>query len=585
MAWLVYDSVTGKPTPIAHSPFIIGRSSDCDLKIEDATLSRQHLQIMLNGRRLEINGISADNPFYIQGMSFTHYTLEPKSVILLEIGAVKIIFAIDTVDVSSLMAKHFVVVEKYCFSTEGIFSGPFTGEQLAEEIASGALCHDSLFWVFGNEKEKILAGEVEGLEFPNQPLSLSEQDISTMLSCQDGKEFTCPFCRNTTSVDNVLAVSVDPNSMGDPVLGEQEQQRFLPARFTPDGLAIDAGGAICPDVACPKCHMILPAAVLNDQLCIMSIVGAPASGKSYFIASAAWHMRSVLPSKFGIAFMDVDPSINRWINDYEEILFFQEDRESLQNIVKTDLQSNMVYRQILMDGHPMFLPLPSLFHVSSSAATSDRKILALYDNAGEHFQVGADNRSMPGTLHILHAESILFLFDPTGDPRFRGLLSKGKGTSSNRAQRQDVLLAEMASRIRRHLGNQSKAKLANPLIFGVSKADLLLHLLPKELSPYEKDDSGQTCLNLTAIGKMSAALRKIIEQHAPELIHTVESIAQHVVYMPVSALGHNPMREGVRPCDIHAFWVEVPLVYTLGAMGVIPVVGSLQGGEAEATIT
>jgi len=581
MAWLVYDSVSGKPSTIAHSPFIIGRKSDCDLKLADATVSRQHLQIMLRGKRLEINCVSTENPFYIQGMSFTHYVLEPKKVTLLEIGSVKLIFAVDTADVSMLMGTSFVAVEKYCFSTDGVVSGPFKGEQLADEIASGALKYDSLFWVFGNEKEKVLAGEVEGLEFPDQPLTLSEEDISTMLSCQDGKTFMCPYCRHVTSVDNVLAVSMDPNSIGDPVLGEAEQQRFLPTRFTPDGLAIDAGGLVCPDVACLKCHMTLPSAVLTDPLSIMSIVGAPASGKSYFIASAAWHLRTVLPAKFGKAFLDVDPSVNQWINNYEEILFFQEDREKLQNIVKTDLQSNTVYRQVLMNGHRMFLPLPSLFHISSSASPEGRMILALYDNAGEHFQTGADQRSMPGTLHILHAEAILFLFDPSGDPRLRPLLSKGSGTATNKAQRQDVLLTEMATRIRRHLGHQSQAKLTKPVIFGVSKADLLLHLLPNELSPYEKDSDGRSCLSLTAIGRMSTALRSILEQYAPELVHTVESIAQHVVYMPVSALGHNPMNEGVRPCDIHAYWVEVPLVYTLSTMGVLPTIGQLNESEVE----
>jgi len=516
----------------------------------------------------------------MNGQVLEHCVLEPKYIGLVELASVRLIFAIDSVNITSMMSKWFDVPTKYCFLTDGIAYGPFIEEKLSAEIEAGSLRPDSLFWEYGEEQEKILAREVEGLEFPDPSPKFVNLNSSDSRTIGDDESIMCPFCRHVTSIDDVLAVSVDPHSIGDPVLGESEQQRFLPTRFTPDGLAIDAGGVICPDLACPKCHMILPTAVLNDPLRIMSIVGAPGSGKSYFLASSAWHMRSILPSKFGLGFMDVDPSINRWINDYEERLFFKEDSEELQNIEKTQLQSKAVYRQVLMDGSPTTLPLPSLFHISPS--DDERQIFALYDNAGEHFQVGADLRAQPGTLHMLNAEAILFLFDPSGDPRFRNMLEKGDGTASNKAQRQDVLLAEMASRISRHLGNRRQAKLTKPLIFGVSKADMLLHLLPRDLSPYESDKSGKVALNLTALGNMSAVLRTLIGKHAPELINTVESIAQNVVYMPVSALGHNPMREGVRPCDIHAFWVEMPLVYTLGTMGLIPTVGSIEEGVAAA---
>jgi len=579
MKWLVYDSETGNPTPITHSPFVIGRSSECDLQLSSSTVSRQHLQIIRRKNKLELKNLSPQNPAMMRGVRFEQCFLEPKRIWIVEIGSLKLIFANKSFDVSALKKRYFVLQTKYCYVTEGMSYGPFTEDLLLEQVESGLLRPDSFFWVFGEEQEKVLASEVDGLEFPNSMMN-AEIEPPVLPTIVDDESFMCPFCRHITALDNILAVSVDPHALGDPVLGESEQQRFLPTRFTPDALAIDAGGFICPDIACPKCHMTLPMAILNHPLRIMSIVGAPGAGKSYFLASSAWHMRSILPSRFGLGFMDVDPTINRWLNGYEERLFFQEDNESLQNIVKTELQSAAVYRQILMDGHPMSLPLPCLFHVSSS--DDENHILALYDNAGEHFQVGADNRSMPGTLHMLHAESILFLFDPSGDPRFRDLLAKGSGTASNKAQRQDVLLSEMASRIRRHLGNQSQAKLSKPLIFGLAKADLLLHLLPSELSPYEQDDSGVTRLNLLNLGQMSAAIRKLLEKHAPELIHTVESIAHNVIYMPVSALGHNPMREGVRPCDIKPFWVEIPLVYTLSTIGIVPTLGSIEEGLATA---
>ena len=56
---------------------------------------------------------------------------------------------------------------------------------------------------------------------------------------------------------------------------------------------------------------------------------------------------------------------------------------------------------------------------------------------------------------------------------------------------------------------------------------------------------------------------------APEMVSTIESFSSKVLYLPLSALGHNPSSQGVRPNDIRPAWVELPLLYTLHKMGYV----------------
>ena len=174
---------------------------------------------------------------------------------------------------------------------------------------------------------------------------------------------------------------------------------------------------------------------------------------------------------------------------------------------------------------------------------------------------------------MLGADTLFFMFDPSADPRFKTLLDFGGGTAHNWAQRQDVLLAEMAARIRRHLGNKSEGKLSRPLIFGVSKADLLRRQLPLDAPVYCKQSTGHYALNMDALRDLSIATETLLRSVVPEVVSTARNIASEVYFVPISSLGHNPMKDGVRPCDIKPIWTELPVVFTLAKRGLIPFVG------------
>lgn len=226
----------------------------------------------------------------------------------------------------------------------------------------------------------------------------------------------------------------------------------------------------------------------------------------------------------------------------------------------------------MLDGDTVLLPLPSFFQVRTKI-NAQVQSLVVYDSAGEHFRAGADTQASAVTLNMLNADVLFFMFDPSADPRFRSMIDHGTGTANNYAQRQDVLLAEMAARIRRHMGNRSESRLTRPLIFGVSKADLLHQYLPLNMEIYKKIDEKSYALDLDVLREISNATEALLNDVSPEVTATAHEIANEVWFVPVSALGHNPMREGVRPCDIKPQWTELPIVFTLARKGLIQTVG------------
>ena len=474
----------------------------------------------------------------------------------------------------------------YMVRHNGNVCGPYDIERLLHMCESGVYGPDTQVWRRTKPQDKMSMsdlidfGDTAGEEVPDYPREESHENntdrqrfLAEEVPVHIGDNFKCPYCRAVSDIGDVLSVSVSSSLLGDAVLGDSEQKRFLPSHFTSNGLAIDSEGGICTEIACPRCHMALPRALLETPQVVMSVIGAAGAGKSVFLASSMWQCRQMLSSMFGVRFMDLDPVANMWINAYEEKLFFQNDDTTLQQIEKTDLQASNITRSVMLDGDSMLLPLPSFFRLQKDGDQTAYS-LVVYDSAGEHFRAGADTHSSSVTLNMLGADSLFFMFDPSADPRFRSILNFGEGTAHNYAQRQDSLVVELAARIRRHLGNRSLAKLSCPFIFGVAKADLLREYLPLETDLYCLRNSGFYCLNMDALREVSAATERVVCAIAPELVATVHDIADETWFLPVSSLGHNPMREGVRPCDIRPIWTELPVVLTLAKIGLIPMVSA-----------
>jgi len=418
------------------------------------------------------------------------------------------------------------------------------------------------------------------------PTRRSRSSGTTLLS-----RVTCPNCWSRVPPEEVKWVSAHSDLLGDPLLGENANPRFLPTRFDVTGNAIDVKGEVCHHLACPECHLVVPRALVEMEPLFISILGAPSSGKSYFLASSLWHLQNTLKEQFAVSLLDADPEANAILNSYKATLFQSQHPDQLAELKKTE-QEGELYQRVNKGGSTVLYPRPFVFslqpEVSHQAGEHRRRLsrsLCLYDNAGEHFQPGADTSAHPGTRHLGLSRALLFLYDPTLDTRFRNAC-KGKtqdlqmGEDSD-VYNQDQILLEAARRIRGQTGLASHEKYPRPLIVVVTKYDAWYSLAgDKRLRTRWVIKPGETTASLAvdALQNLSDQVRSILVKHSPEIVTTAEGLSSDVTYIPVSALGCTPElnpktgRLAVRPSKMKPMWPQVPMLYALhrAASGLIP---------------
>ncbi len=416
---------------------------------------------------------------------------------------------------------------------------------------------------------------------------------------------TCPHCWHRFAPGQILWIAEHQDLIGDPVAGPDAHRRFLPTRFTGDCQAIDGRGQPCQLLACPQCHLHIPRPILRADPYFLSIIGGPSSGKTWLLASMIWQLRRSLPSNFNLAFNDADPLSNIMLNENESRLFLAEDPDSVIKLMKTEEKGGGFYDEVLMAGQPVQLPKPFLFRLSSTnghrlyKTPQSSRILCLYDNAGESFQPGHDHGLSPTTRHLAQSRALMFLFDPTQDPRLReqcrqfsadpqlSAKAKYQAHGGQSALSQHTLLLEAAERIKRYAGLTGSAKYERPLIMVISKSDVWGKLTTEDLvSEPIRNGHGENFLDIPRIEHVSARIREVLLKWTPEVVSAAEDFCRWVVYIPVSALGSAPEPVpgspgffGARPRNIKPRWTTVPLTYMFGKWGkdLIPVVTTANG--------
>ena len=391
---------------------------------------------------------------------------------------------------------------------------------------------------------------------------------------------TCPNCWNTFKVNAVKWIAAHDELLDDERLGVDAPQRFRPTHFDVQGNAVDVKGLSCQDLACPTCHLRIPRSVLAYRPFFLSIVGTPSCGKSYYLASMAWQLRKTLPKTFNVLMADSDGECNRILNASEEELFFNPDPSNLAKLDKTDLSGDG-YSQVQFGDQSVTYPKPFYFdlrpnnrHRQAANSKKQARLLCVYDNAGESFLPGADTVSNPVTKHLGLAEAWLFCFDPSQDPRLRGLL-KGKSADfqfndSPVTARQETVLNEMVVRIRKHSEMGLKDQSDKPLIVVCTKFDAWSSLMKPLPNPWALPKDEKThVLNLSNIQKVSSELRSLLYEHSPEVVSSAEAISSQVYFVPVSATGCTPVRDEthgdyrIRTDSIAPLWCEVPVLLAL----------------------
>jgi hypothetical protein len=400
----------------------------------------------------------------------------------------------------------------------------------------------------------------------------------------------CPNCWHTFPPEESLYISKHPDLMGDPIAGENEYKRFEAMRFNVWGEALDERGFTSTDVACPRCHLQVPESMLEVAPLFISIIGAPASGKSYFLASMTWELRRLLP-QMALSFSDADPMRNSPIHEYEQSLFMNPRPDDPTDIRKTQSDDPRLYRTTMIEGAAIRFPVPLQFllwptpeHAKYATARQIGRLVVLYDNAGEDFLPGAEDVATPVVQHLAKSQILFSFFDPTQDPGFRaecgssdpqlsGELRPGQQTPAI-MHRQETLLRETTVRIRRYLRMAQDERLKKPLIVIVPKFDIIAKMagISLDTEPYtESKEDRPALMDTRKVEQVSDKLRELFRRLCPEYVASAESLSMAVRYVPVSALGGSPELVqrgeqsfyGVRPADIKPKWVTVPLMYSL----------------------
>lgn len=152
---------------------------------------------------------------------------------------------------------------------------------------------------------------------------------------------TCPHCWKEFSPEEILWISAHSDLGNDSALGEDEQQRFLPTRFDASGNAIDIKGASCKDLACPHCHLSMNRSLLEMRPLFISFLGAPSSGKTYYLASMINQLDRTLKEKFSLTSPDTDPLENRILGEYRRILFRNSRDDQIVSLPKTEQKGEL----------------------------------------------------------------------------------------------------------------------------------------------------------------------------------------------------------------------------------------------------
>lgn len=583
-----------EPLKVLAFPVIVGRDDDADVTIDDEALGSCRLQLSSSGRNVQVCDLNSVSSTKLDGELVEQAVVTRRSGATITLASFSFqLRYCSAADAQRIYQESQGIApeQQWYVSHEGREFGPLSRGGLFNAARSGALSRDDAVWT-SDPTQRMRADEIEGL-FPDEPVGAGDvaEDGAEETSGDDfldpgGESIVCPHCWHRFETADLLSISRSGNALGDPVLGPDEQLRFLPTQFNALGQALDEDGVACPDVACPRCRMRLPLALTSTRQTFLSIVGAPASGKSVYLAAMSWTMRTTMPSVFGVNFVDADAVTNRWLNRYEELLFKPVDPDKPEILRKTEQQGEL-YKQARIDGADVMLPLPCAFVMerdpTASAGAAGSRALVLYDNAGENFQPTGDSLGNPGTEHLVVAEGIIFVFDVTKESQFRRLLMQEDVPLSapESVEPQYPLFVEMVNRIQKYSGVGTGSKCDKPLVVCVSKADVLGTRIDISEGPWDWDtDQGCYALDLARIASVSYATRRLLWAHAPQFVATVEASVSNAVYIPVSALGHCPMpREQapsasayipVLPSAIDPKWVEVPVLYLLSRIGCVP---------------
>jgi len=594
----IVNCLNGDFAQAAEFPFVIGSSPECNLQVDDDSVLGQHFLFEKTKQGIQIRAVQPEHPgggLLLDAKPTSLAPVMPRSEHSIQIG--KSFLMIGATKSNSKEALHRWgvgvrngewVINK---SNPAIATRPLTLDEVFEARDAMGLNLDTTPVFKGGSEVGFYIKQLMVLEngkpkpAPEAKLSRPGEDstpVATRVSGppqhkaapprfvdSDSGDFVCPTCWLRFDRGDVMHVAVHESLFGDSALGEEQMQRFHATRFNDRGQALDEQGVPCTEIACPHCRRTLPPRFFDEPHRIFSIVGAPQSGKSYYLTVLVKLLQTTLFKKFDIVFRDADPTGNAPLNEMKSFLFSAQS-PAQAFLTKTQLEGEM-YERLPRFGRMVTLPKPFVFSLSATNGEESACSLVFYDNAGEHFQPGQDSASSPGAQHIASSDAIFFLFDPTINPEFRQRLTGGADPqlSSQVSDQQDVILAETEVRLKKLLGLGRGEQVETPMAVIVGKCDAWIDQIGADQF---REPIVDGMVDLGAVEENSKLVRELMDQTCPYIVANAETISSEVVYFASSAFGHTPVtfedekgveRIGPDPTKINPMFVEIPTLWAL----------------------
>jgi len=577
----VYNCLTGEMATAAKWPFIIGGGGACDMVLDAPGCD---CEIAPSGRAYVFSVRSGSSSILLSGAEASEALLKKDANYSLKVGDHLLVFRLTrdpekwlrSLDTTRWIVHHIPSKKE---------SGPHSQKEVASylpDVGADGRFETAVFLEgakvgFFVESVRQIFGvpaAAQGEKRSSEELIQQTNDDEEELPSGDSGSLTCPTCWKNFDPGDVKHVAVHEKLKSDPILGSSEMKRFRATRYNDHGVALDPMGIPTMDIACPHCHLKLPPDFLDIEHHIISIVGAPTSGKSYFLSILTHMLKRTFFKHFGAAFVDADPSANAALTVMRDTLFGAATPAEAR-LAKTSLEGDM-YVRTRRHGRSVMLPKPFIFNIQPEDNGRPAKALTFYDNAGEHFQPNIDQTESPGTLHLAAAAGIIFLFDPVFSTEFRARLTGHHDPQFqfSHADIQDTILAEAKVRVKKVLGLGASAKLKTPLAVVVGKLDVWRDLLRDDslAQPIVGNEFDQN-----AVDENSDVVRRLMMDVCPQVVAGAEAISENVKYFPVSSFGCSPEiigystdaggrktpQIGPNPSNISPILVEIPVLWIL----------------------
>ena len=395
------------------------------------------------------------------------------------------------------------------------------------------------------------------------------------------KIITCPYCFKKFSNKDVeyQCENIETSVTGAKKCPEEADQRFndhwgqpVESRHFfkgspfsifgsgPRPSKCDKCGKPSSRFVCPHCHNWLPTEMIEEGSEIISIVGAPNSGKTVYFFNLMHQLNIKSPLGIKVTVQDEGPN-----------------RDRKTSVIFKDMVTTMYDDHQLPEKTPVRegeKPVPLIFKISNKKAgvKGGKTIyIVFYDTPGEAFQDSEQIAVMAD--HVSNSAGILLFVDPYNISKLTETIQAASGEEvvAGSVLENETVLNSLLQKV------NIKESVNKPFALVFSKIDMVLKGLEEEGSEelgnildLSKNSSfiKKKKLSLSEINLISDALEQMSEEW--DVSYMKEKIREkykeeNIKFFAVSSLGSEPEDGEIK--DLKPYRVMDPLVWILYKMG------------------